>query len=72
MADTGNALALHRGGGGEQCARGREDDAVKFSLPQTGQEMRTKHRRAAPAAACAAVHILPLAVIEQQTAVGIT
>ena len=69
MADAGNGLPLKAGGGGQQRSGGGEDDALPTPGPQAGEEVAVEHRGGAAAAGGSGVHILGLAVVEQQPAV---
>ena len=69
MADAGNGLPLKAGGGGQQRSGGGEDDALPTPGPQAGEQVAVEHRGGAAAAGGPSVHILGLAVVEQQTAV---
>ena len=70
MADAGNALALKGRGGGEQCTRRREDDALPAPFAHPAQKIAAEDACRAAAAAAAAVHILRIDIVEQQPAVG--
>ena len=69
MADAGNGLPLEAGGGGQQRPGGGEEDALPFSRPHPGEQIAVEHRGGAAAAGGAGVHVLGLAVVEQQAAV---
>lgn len=69
MADARDALALIGRRGREQRARGREQQPVPLLLPHPAQKIPVEYAGGAAAAAAAAVHVLPLAVKEQQPAI---
>ena len=69
MADAGDGLPLKAGGGRQQRPGGGEDDALPPPGPQAGEQVAVEHRGGAAAAGGPSVHILGLAVVEQQTAV---
>ena len=69
VADAGDGLALKAGRGREQRPRGGKDDALPLPRPQPGEEVAVEHRRRAAAAGGSGVHVLPVAVVEQQAAV---
>ena len=69
MADAGDGLPLKAGGGRQQRPGGGEDDALPPPGPQAGEEVAVEHRGGAAAAGGSGVHVLGLAVVEQQAAV---
>ena len=69
VADAGDRLPLKAGGGGQQRPGGGEDDALPPPGPQAGEEVAVEHRGGAAAAGGSGVHVLGLAVVEQQAAV---
>ena len=69
VADAGNGFPLKAGGGGQQRPGGSKEDAPPFSGPQAGEEVAVEHRGGAAAAGGSGVHVLGLAVVEQQSAV---
>ena len=69
MADAGDGLPLEAGCGGQQRPGGGEDDALPPPGPQAGEQVAVEHRGGAAAAGGSGVHILGLAVVEQQSAV---
>ena len=69
VADAGDGLPLKAGGGGQQRSGGGEDDALPTPGPQAGEQVAVEHRGGAAAAGGSGVHILGLAVVEQQSAV---
>ena len=69
VADAGDGLPLEAGGGGQQRPGGGEDDALPPPGPQAGEQVAVEHRGGAAAAGGDGVHVLGLAVVEQQAAV---
>ena len=69
MADAGDGLPLKAGGGRQQRPGGGEDDALPPPGPQAGEQVAVEHRGGAAAAGGACVHVLPLPVVQQQSAV---
>lgn len=69
MADAGDGLSLTGGDGGEQRPGGGEEEPLPPARPHPGEQIAVEHRRRAAAAGGPGVHVLPLAVVEQQAAV---
>ena len=69
VTDAGDGFPLEAGGGGQQGTGGSEENAVPAAPAHLRQQVSVQHGGGAAAAGGACVHVLPLPVVQQQSAV---
>ena len=69
MTDAGDGFPLEAGGRGQQGTGGSEENAVPAAPAHLRQQVSAQHGGGPAAAGGACVHVLPLPVVQQQSAV---